>query len=315
MATLVMGCFAGDVEAQFAPAAGQSGSTALRADSTCFVNWAKRCSIQRGLRQINLHDSGYATVGTAAAAEGPAATNGVVSLGDGGIATLTFNPPITDGNGFDFAIFENTFLDTFLELAFVEVSTDSQSWARFPSKSLTQTQTQTGAFGFTQPTQIHNLAGKYRHPYGTPFDLKDLAMMSNIRVEEIRYVRVIDVIGCIDPSIGSKDIDGRMINDPFPTPFPSSGFDLDAVGVINQLPSASVISPSKKPLFGFDPNQQTLISNATEPLALEVYNAKGQRVSACDLSPSEPLALDLAPGTYWVRHQHHSIKIIITSTR
>jgi hypothetical protein len=315
MATLVMGCLAGDVGAQFAPAAGQSGSTALRADSTCFVNWAKRCSIQRGLRQINLPDSGYATVGTAAAAEGPAAANGVVSLGDGGIATLTFNPPITDGNGFDFAIFENTFLDTFLELAFVEVSTDSQSWARFPSKSLTQTQTQTGAFGFTQPTQIHNLAGKYRHPYGTPFDLKDLAMMSNIRVEEIRYVRVIDVIGSIDPSIGSKDIDGRMINDPFPTPFPSSGFDLDAVGVINQLPSAAVISPSKKPLLGFDPNQQTLISNTTEPLALEVYNAKGQRVSVFELSPSESLALDLAPGTYWVRHQHHSIKIIITSTR
>ncbi|MFN6048554.1 MAG: T9SS C-terminal target domain-containing protein, partial [Bacteroidota bacterium] len=62
-------------------------------------------------------------MGTAAGAEGPAASNGVVSLGDGGIATLTFDPPITNGDGFDFAVFENTFLDTFLELAFVEVST------------------------------------------------------------------------------------------------------------------------------------------------------------------------------------------------
>ena len=85
MAAMVLGCLAGDVEAQFAPAAGQPGSTALRADSTCFVNWAKRCSIQRGYRQINLPDSGFAAVGTAAAAEGPAATNGVVSLGDDGI--------------------------------------------------------------------------------------------------------------------------------------------------------------------------------------------------------------------------------------
>ena len=96
--------------AQFAPAAGQPGSTALRADSSCFINWASQCHVQRGLKQINLPDSGYASVGTAQSAIGQASTNGVVSLGDGGVATLTFNPPISDGNGFDFDIFENTFL-------------------------------------------------------------------------------------------------------------------------------------------------------------------------------------------------------------
>jgi hypothetical protein len=32
---------------------------------------------------------------------------------------------------------------------------------------------------------------------------------------------------------GSKDIDNHLINDPFPTPYPSSGFDLDAIGVIH----------------------------------------------------------------------------------
>jgi len=73
--------------AQFAPAAGQPGSTALRADSSCFINWATQCHVQRGLKQINLPDSGYASVGTAQSAIGQASTNGVVSLGDGGIAT------------------------------------------------------------------------------------------------------------------------------------------------------------------------------------------------------------------------------------
>jgi hypothetical protein len=40
------------------------------------------------------------------------------------------------------------------------------------------------------------------------------------------------VIGTLGPH-ASLDSDGHRINDPFPTPFPGSGFDLDAVGVIN----------------------------------------------------------------------------------
>jgi len=312
---LVAGSYHGQASAQYAPAAGQPGSTAHRADSSCFINWAKRCSIQRGLRQINLPDSGFATVGTAAAAEGPAATNGVVSLGDGGIATLTFDPPITNGVGFDFAVFENTFLDTFLELAFVEVSTDSLSWARFPAKSLTQTQKQTGAFGFTHPTQIHNLAGKYRHPFGTPFDLEDLAMMSNIRINEIKYVRIIDVIGSLDSTLGTKDSDGRMINDPWPTLFASSGFDLDAIGVINQLPSAGLHAHVFRPELGFEPQQQCLVSNAYQTIECDIFNASAQRIQHQSIQPQSAVALDLPAGTYFVRWQNHSIKIIITSTR
>lgn len=309
-------CFhIGHSSAQYAPAAGQPGSTALRSDSSCFINWAKRCNIQRGLKQINLPDSGFANVGTAAGAEGPAASNGVVSLGDGGIATLTFDPPITNGDGFDFAVFENTFLDTFLELAFVEVSTDSLSWARFPSKSLTQTQTQTGAFGFTQPTQIHNLAGKYRHPFGTPFDLQDLAMMSNIRINEIKYVRIIDVVGSIDSILGNKDSDGRMINDPWPTPFPSSGFDLDAVGVIHQIPLNSTSIFKSKPLLGFDPTSQQLVANSDQPLCVSIYNLHGQMIQNLTLSSNSTHPIDLPAATYILRCQNHSIKIIITSTR
>ena len=316
--------------AQFAPAAGQPGSTALRADSSCFINWATQCHVQRGLRQINLPDSGYASVGTAQSAIGQASTNGVVSLGDGGIATLTFNPPIADGNGFDFAIFENTFLDSFLELAFVEVSTDSQSWARFPNESLTQTKVQTAAFGFTQPTNIHNLAGKYRHPYGTPFDLKDLAMMSNIRTNEIRYVRILDVVGSIDTLYAQRDSKNRIINDPWPTPFASSGFDLDAVGVINQAANMGNENHSheiNRPLyFNTTSNIIHVVENANttnhpQNNDLNVYNLAGQLCfktlipATNTIDHSIQIPASLSAGTYIAQYKNYSIKIILTDNR
>jgi hypothetical protein len=115
-------CF--NAKAQFAPAAGKLGSTALRHDSSCFVNWALQCSIQRGFMDISNPDSGFASVGDSTSALGNAMQNGIVSLGDAGMAVLTFQYPIKNGPGWDFAVFENSFLDSFLELAFVEVSSD-----------------------------------------------------------------------------------------------------------------------------------------------------------------------------------------------
>ena len=306
--------------AQFAPAAGQPGSTALRADSSCFINWASQCHVQRGLKQINLPDSGYASVGTPQSAIGQASTNGVVSLGDGGIATLTFNPPISDGIGFDFAIFENTFLDTFLELAFVEVSTDSQSWARFPNESLTQTNTQTAAFGYTQPTKIHNLAGKYRHPYGTPFDLQDLAMMSNIRTNEIRYVRIIDVVGSIDTLYAQRDSKNRIINAPGPSPFASSGFDLDAVGVSHQV-ATNTNSNSIHVVATANTGEDQQKNELNVYKDLNIYNMAGQLCFKTPIFDAQPSTHDvqipanLSAGTYIAQYKNYSIKIILTDNR
>ena len=237
MVVIGVAWFTNPLQSQFAPAAGKPGSTAIKADSSCFQGWANACYVDRGWRQINLKDSGYASVGVAANAEGKALSKGVVSLGDGGSAVLVFDPPIRDDDGFDFAVFENAFNDSFLELAFVEVSTDSVRWARFPATSLTPIGQQTGGFGATNPTLIHNFAGKYRMPYGTPFDLQDLALFSFINPNNIRYVRIVDVIGSVDSALGSRDHSGNIVNDPFPTNFASSGFDLDAVGAIHLSPS------------------------------------------------------------------------------
>ncbi len=190
--------------------------------------------VQRGLQQIDNQQLGLATFGTDTCATGAAATRGIVSLGDGGTAILTFLHPIRDDAGFDFAIFENGFEDRYLELAFVEVSTDGQRFVRFPATSLTQTAVQTDGFGYTNPTQINNLAGKYRVNFGTPFDLYELRDSAGIDIQRINFVKIIDVIGSISPNYASHDALGNIINDPFPTPFASSGFDLDAVAVLHQ---------------------------------------------------------------------------------
>ena len=83
-----------------------------------------------------------------------------------------FDPPIENGDGFDFVVFENSFSDNFLELAWVEVSSNGIDFIRFENFSLTPSQV--SPFGFIDPTNINGLAGKYKQGFGTPFDLQSL---------------------------------------------------------------------------------------------------------------------------------------------
>ncbi len=228
----------------YAPAAGQPGSTAIAANDPSFVGWATGyTNFNPGPMDISNPGLGLASYGSPVNALGPSDvdlstgyTSPVVSLGDGGSITLTFAHPITNGPGADFAVFENSFSDNFLELAFVEVSSDGTNFVRFPAVSLTPTTTQVGAFGSLDPTNLNNLAGKYRGGYGTPFDLSDLTGLDAlVDLNNITEVRIVDVVGSINPLYASYDSQHNMVNDPWPTAYPSSGFDLDAVGVINQL--------------------------------------------------------------------------------
>ncbi|WP_019038424.1 T9SS type A sorting domain-containing protein [Psychroflexus tropicus] len=231
--------FTANLKAQsYPPPAGQEGSTAIPADSDIFLSWATGINLERGFVDISNPDfedqgSNRASFGEAEDALGTP-TNTPVSFGDAGVAILTFDTPIANGSGFDFAVFENAFSDTFLELALVEVSSDGENYFRFPAHSETQTETQVGGFGAVDARFINNLAGKYRALFGTPFDLSDLDEDPLLDKNNITHVKLIDVVGSIDPEFASFDAFGNAINDPFPTPFFSGGFDLDAIGVINQ---------------------------------------------------------------------------------
>lgn len=230
----------------YAPPAGQTGSTAVSATDPGIVGWATGYQdFIPGPVDATAPDGALASFGDPGNVPGPSGADGnnhpVVSLGDGGSIVLTFDNPITNGAGADFAVFENSLTDDFLELAFVEVSSDGVNFTRFDAVSQTQTDTQVTSFGSTDATNLYNLAGKYRAGYGTPFDLEEVSGRSGLNVNAITHVRIIDVVGSIDPDYASYDSLGNIVNDPWKTAFESGGFDLDAVGVMNAIPEPSVL--------------------------------------------------------------------------
>ena len=217
----------------YAPVAGSLGTTAMHKDSSAFVDWAYACIVERGWQNITDTTLGKTTIGDSFSATDKSGVNGVVSLGDGGTATVTFSSPIIDGTGDDFAVFENAFDNTFLELAHVEVSSDGINFFRFESVSLSQVNTQ--ILNIVNTTEIYNLAGKYRAQYGTPFDLEELIGITGLDINNVTHVKIIDVVGSINEPYASYDSQGNIINDPFPTPFETGGFDLDAIGIIHSF--------------------------------------------------------------------------------
>jgi hypothetical protein len=226
---------------------GTAITTAIHKDSLQFIGWAD------GYMSIVYGGGVDTSWRTPQKALGKAlgTSHDIVCLGDGGQITMIFSKAIVDGPGFDFAVFENSFDDYFLELAWVEVSSDGINFVRFPNFYANTNSVQN-----THETwKIYGLAGKYVAGYGTPFDLGELqstyttitsgipsvydyhpafkeAFTNNfpkLNLSNIQYVRIIDIIG----NGTAKDTVGLTIYDPYPT-VGSTGFDLDAIGVINQ---------------------------------------------------------------------------------
>lgn len=295
----------------YAPAAGVEGTTAIKYDSSVFVAWATGIELQRGLINIENYEAEYqgsswATFGEAEDALGPATgstTEGVVSLGDSGVAILTFDIPITNGEGWDFAIFENGVTDNFLELAFVEVSSDGEHFVRFPCHSQTQTETPIGGFGSIDPTYIHNFAGKYRVGYGTPFDLEELKDSSNLDVSRITHVKIVDVIGTLGEK-ATYDSYGNKVNDPFPTPFNSGGFDLAGVGVIHEWTETSGFLEEEEYQLRIYPNPSkghvNIIADSNFD-TVEISNQLGETIEIIALDKNiKSQTVDLPTGFYFL---------------
>ena len=293
--------------AQFAPAQDQPGTTAIHADSSAFVAWATGCTVERGPMRIDKPENGLASYGADSLALGkPGGTYDVVSLGDGGTAILTFESPIYNGEGPDFAVFENGFAnavnpDTWaLELGFVEVSSDGVNFFRFPAVTYVQTETQLGNAGSIVPAQLHNFASKYGAFYGTPFDLDEVEDSELLNKNRITHVRVVDVVGNIDPEYATKDSEGHIVNDPWPTAFASSGFDLDAVGVIHDIAHNDVPENAEESIAVYpNPVRDRLMVKAEDLQSVEIYNLVGQQVM---FSTSDIVDMGaLNQGIYFVR--------------
>ncbi|AKB30298.1 Chitin binding protein [Methanosarcina siciliae T4/M] len=277
----------------------------IPANSTRFTTWAsKAIDYSPSPQEI---DGGFANPN--ASLGYPAGTYGVVCLGDltqemidsgidPGSIIVGFNVTIVNGDGHDFAVFENGFGTNdgiFGELGYVEVSTNGVTFARFPSISLTSEAT--GGYGTFDSTDIYNLAGKHAALWGTPFDLSDLAQSSEVLsgavdLDNINYVRVVDIPGTGD----FKDSLGNPIYDAWLT-WGTGGFDLDAVGVINSQPKA-LDGFSASPTSGNAPLtvQFTDLSVGTNSWAWDFDND-----GDVDSTEQNPTHIYETRGTYAVR--------------
>ena len=299
------------VNAQFSPGVGVNGSQAIYKDSSVFKCWANTCTIKLGWLNIADKNLGKPTVGDTQSVLGKAGTNGVLSLGDAGEAIVTFDYPINNGEGPDFAVFENGFNNSFLELAFVEVSSDGIHFVRFPATSLSDTSVQLDNNAAMDATKINNLAGKYKANYGTPFDLEELKDSFGLNLKAITHVKILDVVGSINPMFGSRDAKNNLINDPYPTPYPSAGFDLDAVGVINSEALDLEEMTTNVSIFP-NPSTGVFTINAPGENRVEVYSVKGENLFQQNFIDSTKVDLTTFPkGMYFVVANGVGRKIVV----
>jgi len=177
---------------------------------------------------------------------------GLVSLGDApvgetpGSITLSFSQTINRSLGERIAVFENAGF-SFVELGFVEVSSDGTNFSRFANESLITNPDDAIALptdldiGFGREfasipdrSLVTGFAGADVAFSGTIFDLADLESDSLVTsglvdLDDIGFVRIIDI-----PGDGRfSDSNGNPIFDAFSPGNATGGFDLDAIGVIS----------------------------------------------------------------------------------
>lgn len=217
-----------DVQPTYPGRSGTEGNPAVAAASAEITGWATGYSEYVAGANVN---AGFQTPANAA---GPPST-GLVVLGDNGSITLTFDEVISDGTGPDLAVFENGFglsgqANDFLELGYVEVSSNGQDFVRFATGS--RQATPVGGFQGQPANLLGGMAGRDLANWGTPFDLAHLEATPEVRsglvdLSAITHVRIVDIVG--DGS--ALDSFGRPIYDAHPTTG-SAGFDLTAVAVL-----------------------------------------------------------------------------------
>ena len=296
----------------FSGIVGTEGCEAIAANDPAILAWATACTLVRGSQNLSNPEAPEVTYGAENEAVGAATTStmDVVSLGDGGMATLTFAHPIKNGEGPDFAVFENGFDDYFLELAFVEVSSDGERFVRFPATSLTQTVRQLA--GNVDATYINNLAGKYRVGYGTPFDLAELADSTGLDINNITHVRIVDVVGSIDPQYATYDAYGHVVNDPFPTISYSAGFDLDGIAVLHQSTEGIDDVDAAAVVVYPNPVSDRLTLTGAEGRNAELYDMTGRLMGSWKVSSDhwQLGTAGLTPGVYMLRVDGNAYRIV-----
>jgi hypothetical protein len=114
-------------------------------------------------------------------------------------------------------------------------------------------------------------------------------------------VRVIDVVGTISTGF-STDSQGHKINDPYPTVFPSGGFDLDAIAVINEN---TFLGHKENDIISYNiyPNPSKGITNinTNSDCTVDIITINGQLINHYTLFKNEEIQLtNLKNGLYLI---------------
>ena len=162
--------------------------------------------------------------------------DGLVSLGEDGSIILSFLEPLLDLPGPDLVVHSNPSdfgeFGLFVELATVEVSSNGIDWSGFATQSLVpRPEGESWSFLTIDDASLFSGFAGVRIG-GDLFDLAELLHPERLDLSAIRLVRISDVVG--DGT--ALDSFGNPIFDPWRTLAPTSGFDLDAVGVPGLVP-------------------------------------------------------------------------------
>lgn len=298
-------------------------TNAIHKDSSLISGWATNIEVYRGY--INISDttqtftqgeitSNRAWFGEPENALGKA--NGqLVSFGDAGYAIVQFDSPISNQSGYDFAVFSNSMFSppnqtekAFVELAFIEVSSDGVNYERFPAISNMQYETQITSFQSVEWNQYHNFAGLYPLYYGVPFNLDDIPG-DIVDKNNITHIKIIDAIGCINPDYASYDSQGNIVNFAWPTPFWQGGFDLDAVALLGTSNFITQKTNSKIEIFPNPVSNYLTIHNLIPESKIKIYDINGKMVKATKSSDSVLNVSCLDAGVYIIKIiENNSIK-------
>src|SRR5690606_2253852 len=93
-----------------------------------------------------------------------------------------------------------------------------------------------------------------------------------------------------NPLYASYDVQGNMINDLYATEFPSGGFDLDAVAVMNESPLSIATTDFNVSLFP-NPTSDVLTIETADLHTVEIYSIQGQRLDTLGATKKRTLSL------------------------
>ena len=274
----------------------------------------------------------YATFGTwdDACGAAPGITNDVVSLGDGGYALLTFDVVIADGPGPDLAVFENAFQMgdnvVFAELGFVEVSSNGQDFARFPSHSLTGNEEpmpgDVDRDGYVGESDLDTIISNWAKTPATrqQGDLNENGIVEGVDYAEVLSywgTRLVGTFGALDPTdihnLAGKHVNnmGTWLGTPFDLadliadPKVLSGVvnlsNINYVKIIDVVGNGSTFDSWGNPIY--DPYPTNFEAGGFDLDAVAVLNtAPPTEPSAAVPEPSTLLSLLLAGCIYAADH-------------